>query len=199
MKTEINTDAESPTSGTWTRAIEARVHLDPAQSAALPGRRRERRFAGPRHVAIQAQRRYSASPARVFAAWLDPRIAANWLFATALCPMAHVKIDARVGGAFRFVEGHGGHSSVYAGNYLEIVAHRRLAFTLWLGPRPDVDTRVTIDIAPVRNGCQLSLTHENVPRYHLRQLEGRWTGILYGLGETLDALSQFLIASRSAS
>jgi len=31
------------------------------------------------------------------------------------------------------------------------------------------------------------LTHENIPRPHAAYVEGRWTGILYGLGVTLDS------------
>ena len=60
----------------------------------------------------------------------------------------------------------GAASIEYAGKYIEIVAHRRLAFTLSLRQLPHVDTRVTVDIAPIRNGCELSLTHENVPADH---------------------------------
>jgi hypothetical protein len=33
----------------------------------------------------------------------------------------------------------------------------------------------------------LRLTHENVPRDHASYVEGRWTGMLYGLGVTLDS------------
>jgi hypothetical protein len=33
------------------------------------------------------------------------------------------------------------------------------------------------------------LVHENVPRDRASYLEERWTGILYGLGVTLDSAS----------
>ena len=33
----------------------------------------------------------------------------------------------------------------------------------------------------------LDLKHENIPRLHADYFEGRWTGILYGLGVTLDS------------
>jgi hypothetical protein len=50
-----------------------------------------------------------------------------------------------------------------------------------------VMTRVTVEIFPLDKGCELTLTHEKVSQEHARQVEGRWTGILYGLGVTLDS------------
>jgi uncharacterized protein YndB with AHSA1/START domain len=199
MKTGIDIEGRSPMSRAWARTAEARDNVDPAQSAALPRRKQGRRSGSTRHPVIHVKRRYRAPPARVFEAWLDPGIAGNWLFATALCPMERVEIDARVGGEFCFVERQDGRSTEYAGKYIEIVKHRRLAFTLSLGQLPHVDTRVTVDIAPIRNGCELSLTHENVPSDRASQLEGRWTGILFGLGETLDPAPAAFTSSGSES
>jgi hypothetical protein len=53
-------------------------------------------------------------------------------------------------------------------------------------------TRVTVEIAPLKQGCRLKLIHDNVRQEDARRLEGRWTGILYGLGVTLDPLSSDL-------
>jgi uncharacterized protein YndB with AHSA1/START domain len=197
MKTGIDQEDRWPTPRTWARAPDGLDTSDQVQSAGPTRRKKGRRFACP--PGINVKRRYRAPPARVFEAWLDPAIAGNWLFATALRPMARVEIDARVGGAFCFVERDGGNSIEYAGKYIEIVAHKHLAFTLSLRQLPHVDTRVTVDIAPIRNGCELSLTHENVPRDHASQLEGRWTGILYGLGETLDPAPTAFTTSGSES
>ena len=186
MKTGIDREGRSPTSRAWARTAEGRDTADPAKSAALPRRKKGWRLGSSRYPVIHVKRRYRAPPARVFEAWLDPGIARSWLFATALCPMARAEIDARVGGLFRFVEREGGGNTEYVGKFTEIVAHRRLAFTLSLEQFPHVDTRVTVEITPVRNGCELSVTHENIPHDHASRLEGRWIGILYGLGETLD-------------
>ncbi len=199
MKTGTDMEGRSPTSRAWARTADGRDSVDHLQSPAVPRRKPQRRFAGARHAVIQVKRRYRAPPARVFEAWLDPGIAGSWLFATASCPMARAEIDARVGGTFRFVERDGGRGTEYMGKYTEIVAPRRLAFTLSLGQLPHVDTRVTVDIIPVRNGCELSVTHEKVPHDHASQLEGRWTGILYGLGETLDPARQVFTTNRSKS
>ena len=58
--------------------------------------------------------RFDAQPQRVFDAWLDPPLAARWLFATASRPIARVDIDARVGGRFRFVDRDYGGAIAYA-------------------------------------------------------------------------------------
>jgi uncharacterized protein YndB with AHSA1/START domain len=138
--------------------------------------------------AIRVARRFRAPPERVFHAWLEPAVAGRWLFATASEPIADVDIDPRVGGAFRLAERRNGARVEHAGRYVEIVPHRRLVFTLALADRPHVVTRVTAEISPLKTGCELALTHEHVPADCAGETEARWTGVLYGLGETLGAL-----------
>jgi len=124
----------------------------------------------------------------VFDAWLDPAVARQWLFATALRPLAHVEIDAKVGGSFCFVDRQeAADITRYTGEYLEIAPPRRLVFTLSMAK--DVETRVTVEIAPLAKGCRLTVLHENVPREHADHMLGRWTGILFGLGATLESAS----------
>ena len=133
--------------------------------------------------------RYNAPPERVFDAWLDPAVAGAWLFATASRPLARVEIDRRVGGTFQMLDRPGVGGTVYTGKYLEIVPPRRLVFTLSManGPRAVIRTRVTAEIVPLASGCEVRLTHEDVPRELASRTEGRWTGVLYGLGDRLRA------------
>ena len=132
---------------------------------------------------------YDAPSARVFDAWLDPEVASHWLFATASRPMARAEIDARVEGSFRFMDRREGEIIEYTGEYIEIIPHRRLVFTLSMEKHLQVMTRVTVEIFPLNKGCELTLTHEKVPQEHASRIEGRWIGILYGLGVTLDSAS----------
>jgi uncharacterized protein YndB with AHSA1/START domain len=150
---------------------------------------RSRPMAEP-HAAIRVTSRFSAPPARVFDAWLDPAVAGRWLFATALRPMTHVEIDARVGGSFRFAERRDGGIIERTGEYIEIVPRRRLVFTLSLEDHPQVITRATVEITPLKTGCELTLVHEDVPSDCADDTETRWTGILYGRGVTLDTRSR---------
>jgi uncharacterized protein YndB with AHSA1/START domain len=145
----------------------------------------ELRPARARAEGVRVTKGFRAPPERVFAAWLNANSAGTWLFATAARPIAEVDIDARIGGAFRFLERRRRSSTEYAGRYLAIVPSRRLAFTLALdGGR--IST-VTIDIAPRRSGCALVLRHQPVPSCERQRTEARWTGILYGLELMLDA------------
>lgn len=96
--------------------------------------------------------------------------------------MRHVEIDPRVEGSFRMVD----HDGVeYIGEYSEITPHRRLVFTLFMENRPTVPTRVVMEITPLKKGCTLTVSHENLPPDCARYTEARWTGALYGLGVTL--------------
>ena len=49
-----------------------------------------------------------------------------------------------------------------------------------------VVTRVTARIVPLKKGCELTLVHESVPPEHASRIEGRWTGMLYGLATVLE-------------
>jgi len=139
---------------------------------------------------IRVDARYDVAPARVFDAWLEPEIANKWLFATATRRCARVAIDARVTGAFRFVEAreHGGVE--HFGRYVELVASRRLAFNLARSDRPRAATRVVVGIEQCGRGCKLSLVHEDVPLDLITVTETRWIGMLYGLGATLGSVAR---------
>lgn len=167
----------------WARVLEG-----PDGSVASAGRESQERSrsAAARRAVIRVMRHYCASSIRVFDAWLDPEVAREWLFATASRPLTHVEIDARVEGSFRFVDRRDGDIAGYTGEYLEIVPHRRLVFTLSSEKYLRSDTRVMVEIASRTNGCEVTLIHENVPSNCAERMEGRWTGILYGLGVTLD-------------
>jgi uncharacterized protein YndB with AHSA1/START domain len=143
---------------------------------------------GPADV-IRLARRFSAPAERVFHAWLDPDVAGRWLFATAL-HRSDADIDPRVGGSFRLVERRDGGGIEHTGEYVEIVPHRRLVFTLAMADHPRVVTRVTAEISTLKKGCALALTHENVPPDCAGATEARWTGVLYGLDETLSSLRE---------
>ena len=136
--------------------------------------------------ALRVTKRYGTPPRPVFDAWIDPATAGRWLFATASRPMTRVQIDARVGGAFRVVGERDGHGIEYSGRYVEISPHRRLIFVLVLPEQMQTSTRVIVEIAPVQSGSRLTLFHENVPADVASYMKARWTGILYGLGVTLD-------------
>ena len=136
-------------------------------------------------AAIRVARRYDAPAPQVFAAWLDPALACQWLFATASRPMRDGEIDPHVGGRYRFVEDRGGSIVEHRGEYATIVPARRLAFSLSSPDLPEAVTHVRVDFASAADGCVVTLSHSGLPARRARQARARWTGILYGLGTTL--------------
>ena len=131
-------------------------------------------------------RRFNTSPERVFDAWLDPDRAAKWLFATPTGEMVRVEIDARVGGSFVFVDRRNGEDVEHTGEYLEIDRPRRLVFTFGVPKYSPLFTRVIIDIVARDDGCELTLTNEDVPPEYLSSNEEGWTRIFDQLVETLS-------------
>jgi uncharacterized protein YndB with AHSA1/START domain len=137
------------------------------------------------HVEVRVRQRFSAPADHVFNAWIDPAQAGQWLFATASRPVTRLEIDARASGSFCFVERTGGTDIEHAGEYIEIDRPRRLVFTLSELSRSRGQSRVNVEIVPVETGCELTLVHEDVPPDQASRIEGRWTGMLYGLGTLL--------------
>ena len=138
-------------------------------------------------VTVRVARCFTASPERVFDAWLDAKRAANWMFATRSGEMVRAEIDARVGGKYVFTDRRDGEDVEHTGEYLEIDRPRRLVFTFGLpkvSPEPD---RVTIEIVAQGTGCELTLTHEMKPEWaeYRDRTEDGWSKMLAGLAARL--------------
>jgi len=135
---------------------------------------------------VRATHGYDASPERVFDAWLDPKIAAKFLFATPTGQMIKVEIDPRVGGRFTFVDRRPEMGDVeHVGTYVEIDRPRRLVFDFAVPQYDPAKTRITLDFAPSGAGCQLTLTHEGVLEAYVKQTEHGWGMVLGALATAL--------------
>ena len=78
---------------------------------------------------VRATHRYGAPPETVFDAWLDPKVAGRFLFATPTGQMVKAEIDPRVGGHFNFTDRRPDMGDVeHVGTYLAIERPRRLVF-----------------------------------------------------------------------
>ena len=137
-------------------------------------------------IPLRVTRQYAASPERVFDAWLDADGARRWLFATPTGEMVQAELDAQVGGQWRLVERRPGGDAVHRGRYLTIDRPRRLAFTFAVDEESEGD-RVSVDIAPMDEGCELTLVHAMSAEYadYAQKTIDGWSAILEGLAREL--------------
>lgn len=118
-------------------------------------------------IEVRVTRRFSASPERVFDAWLDAEIMQKWMFGPAVRDeeIVRLAIDARVDGKFSFLVRRQGVEFDHVGRYLEIDRPRRLAFTWGIAGESVDESRVVIEIVPEGGGCELTLTHAMDPKW----------------------------------
>ena len=143
---------------------------------------------------IRITRHFDFPPERVFDAWIDPATAGRWLFTDAKGTITRCEIDARVGGRFLIVDRRGVGDVDHVGEYLEIDRPRRLVFTFAVPRYSPQETKVTLDIVPSENGCELTLTHENVLPEWAEQTRQGWGMILDALGESLNSYGEMIDA-----
>jgi len=111
--------------------------------------------------------KFTATPERVFDAWLDTAIIGRFMFGPQLRDeeIVRLTLDARVGGTFSFVVRRQGQEIDHIGRYEVIDRPRRLVFTWSVAPQPIDASRVAVEIAPDETGCILTLTHELAPEW----------------------------------
>jgi uncharacterized protein YndB with AHSA1/START domain len=140
-----------------------------------------------RIASVRVSRQMSASPRRIFDAWLNPYEVRSFLFARRMGDAVSSEIDARVGGRFRIVRHRDGEDVEYSGEYLEIERPNRLVFSLFVEKYAQRDDRVIVELAPVVKQSLLVLTHElSLPDPAERwRIEREWATVLDRLGRAL--------------
>jgi uncharacterized protein YndB with AHSA1/START domain len=131
---------------------------------------------------LTVKHRFAASAERVYDAWLDPAKVRRFLFTTATGEIARCELDVRVGGRFSIVDRRNGEEILHEGRYLELNRPTRLVFTLRVPKYSSEEDRVTIEIEPLAQGCELTLTTETPDAWAEDTARG-WSTIL----DVLDA------------
>jgi uncharacterized protein YndB with AHSA1/START domain len=126
-------------------------------------------------------RRFATSPERLFDAWIDPKIAAAWLFTGPTSQAHQAELDARVGGRWRITDTRDSVTYEAIGEYLEIDRPRRLVFSFAMPQFDPRAARVTVEIAPDGAGSRLTLTQAPVPAEAQAPLEEGWRQMFEGL------------------
>lgn len=141
--------------------------------------------AAPETLSTTVEHRFSAAPARVFDAWLNPEMLARFMTPGPGMTVPKAETDPREGGRFDIVMKAGDDEIPHAGTYREISRHDRLVFT-WESPFSIPDSTVTLTFTPDGDGTHLTLLHERFPSEESRDNhQGGWTAILARLEEVL--------------
>ena len=114
---------------------------------------------------IRLHRVLRATPERVYRAFIDPDAMVKWVPPNGFTGKVH-SMDARVGGTYRmsFTNFTTGTSHSFGGKYVELVPHERIRYTdAFDDPNLPGEMNVTILLAPVSCGTELSITQEGVP------------------------------------
>lgn len=133
---------------------------------------------------------FSVSPERVFDAFLSTEMIGQFMFGPQLRDEEIVSLTNTPweGGGFSYIVRRQGKELTHAGKYLEVDRPRRLVFT-WqvLEDAAGEDSQVVVEIAPIIDGCELTLTHEMSYKWKdfVEQSKAAW-------GKMLDKLTEIL-------
>jgi len=126
-----------------------------------------------------------ATPERAFDAWLDPKLAVQFLGAGG-SEVSTFENDPREGGAFRLVMSFPDRHVPHEGRYVLIDRPRRLIFT-WVSAGTDERlSLVTVTFTSVPEGVRVDLVHEGLPDAE------RAANHTYGWGTILAQLEAFI-------
>jgi uncharacterized protein YndB with AHSA1/START domain len=114
---------------------------------------------------VRLHRVLRAPPERVYRAFLDPDAMVKWLPPHGYTGEVH-HMDARVGGSHRmsFTNFSTGNSHAFGGRYVELTPHERIRYTdQFDDPAMPGEMLVTISLAAVACGTELTITQEGIP------------------------------------
>jgi uncharacterized protein YndB with AHSA1/START domain len=109
---------------------------------------------------LEVRQVVKASPARVYRAWTEPELLAQWFAPSPEFSTVVHEADARVGGSYRIeMKPPQGPVHTAVGQYQELDPPRRLVFTWRWEEQPPRHTVVTVDLKPHAEGTEVTLTH----------------------------------------
>src|ERR671925_1853553 len=112
--------------------------------------------------------RFSASPERVYNAWLEPAKMGAWMSAALKQmgqpgEMKRVEVDARVGGKFFISDMRQAGEAKHWGTYRVLDRPRKIEFTWFVDESQEADPSVvTITIEPDGTGSRVTIVHEKI-------------------------------------
>lgn len=138
-------------------------------------------------IKVKVSHRYNVTAERVFETLLDAEKAKTFMFATMTGKMIKAEIDAKPGGQFTFIERRPGGVAEHYGTYVKLEKPTLISFEFRVQKDAKESDLVTIDINPLKKGCEVTLTHEVKAEFEdlKERIEEGWDGILDDLGAAL--------------
>jgi len=127
---------------------------------------------------VMVTQKFASDEESIYDAFLDPKTASKFLFATPTGTMVRAEIDARVGGHYTFVERRDGTDVLHTGEYLELLRPLRMVFTFAVPEFSSEVSTVEILLSHLGEGCALKLINSGVPKEWAEQTREGWAGIL---------------------
>ncbi len=138
---------------------------------------------------VQLEHFFKASPARVFDAWIDTDLLAQWMFGSRVRDetVLTMRNDAKVGGAFHFAVERNEQIIEYVGEYFIVDRPNRLVFTWAVEEHSTESDHVIVTFEAEKSGCQLKLTHNLHPERidHSSDVLNEWPKMLAALEKVL--------------
>ncbi|OQP47303.1 ATPase [Niastella yeongjuensis] len=142
-------------------------------------------------VTATAEGLFSVPAERVFDAFLDTKMIGRFMFGPEIREEEIVSLENEpwVGGKYSYVVRRQGKTFSHTGEFVEVDRPNRLVFTWGVKEEAASDqSRIVIEIAPVIEGCELTLTHE-MPRGQedfVEKSKEAWGRMIDKLTEILD-------------
>jgi uncharacterized protein YndB with AHSA1/START domain len=115
--------------------------------------------------AVQFHRVLRTTPERLYRAFIDPDAQVKWLPPNGFTGRVH-HMDPRVGGTYRmsFTNFTSGTSHSFGGEYLELVPHERLRWTVrFEDANLPGEMMVTVTLKKVPAGTEVTIVQEGLP------------------------------------
>jgi uncharacterized protein YndB with AHSA1/START domain len=138
-------------------------------------------------IKVRSTHRYNATADRIFDTLMDPAKAKKFMFATLTGKMIKAEIDGKPGGLFTFIDRRPEGDAAHYGKYIAVEKPKHISFDFSVQKDFKDADRVSIDIVALKQGCEVTLTHEMKKEFeHLEErVQEGWDGILDGLGSAL--------------
>ena len=137
---------------------------------------------------LTLKRRLNAPPAKVYAAWTDPKKIGRWMGPEGIETLS-AEADARVGGRYRFImRSPDGEKHDVSGVYREFIPDEKLVFTwAWIST-PERESLVTLTFKSDGDGTLFTMMHEQFFDETARDSHNKgWTSAMEKLDQYLTA------------